>query len=58
MHVVLLLEKEFGSTAAKEMLSMQAGDVRATHAHVEDLMRDVGFRPEAAVEDRIAKFAK
>jgi UDP-glucuronate 4-epimerase len=58
MHVISLLEKEFGRTAVKEMLPMQAGDVPATYADVEDLMRDVGFRPATAIEDGIARFAK
>ena len=58
MHVVALLEKEFGRTATKEMLPMQPGDVPATFADVEDLMRDVGFRPATAIEDGIARFAK
>jgi len=58
MHVVSLLEKEFGRTAIKEMLPMQPGDVPATYADVEDLMRDVGFRPATAIEDGIARFAK
>jgi UDP-glucuronate 4-epimerase len=58
MHVVSLLEKEFGRTAAKEMLPMQPGDVPATYADIEDLARDIGFRPMTTIEDGIARFAK
>jgi UDP-glucuronate 4-epimerase len=58
MHVVSLLEKEFGRTANKEMLPMQPGDVPATYADVEDLARDIGFRPSTTIEDGIARFAK
>jgi UDP-glucuronate 4-epimerase len=58
MHVVSLLEKEFGRTAAKEMLPMQPGDVPATYADVEDLAREVGFRPATRIEEGIARFAK
>lgn len=58
MHVVSLLEKEFGRTANKEMLPMQPGDVPATYADVEDLARDIGFRPATTIEDGIARFAK
>ena len=57
-HVVSLLEKEFGRTAAKEMLPMQPGDVSATYADVEDLARDIGFRPATKIEDGIGRFAK
>ena len=58
MHVVSLLEQEFGRNAAKEMLPMQPGDVPATYADVEDLARDIGFRPATAIEEGIARFAK
>jgi UDP-glucuronate 4-epimerase len=58
MHVVALLEKEFGRTASKEMLPMQPGDVPATYADVEDIARDIGFKPATAIEDGIARFAK
>ena len=58
MHVVSLLEKEFGRTATKEMLPMQPGDVPATYADIEDLAREIGFRPATTIEDGIARFAK
>jgi len=58
MHVVSVLEKEFGRTASKEMLPMQPGDVPATYADVDDLARDVGFRPATSIEHGIARFAK
>jgi UDP-glucuronate 4-epimerase len=57
MHVVSLLEKEFGHAATKEMLPMQPGDVPATYADIEDLARDVGFRPSTTIEDGISRFA-
>jgi UDP-glucuronate 4-epimerase len=58
MHVVSLLEKEFGHTAIKEMLPMQPGDVPATYADIEDLAREVGFRPATTIEDGIRRFAR
>jgi UDP-glucuronate 4-epimerase len=59
MHVVSLLEKEFGRTvAAKEMLPMQPGDVPATYADIEDLAREIGFRPATTIEEGVARFAK
>lgn len=57
MHVVALLEKQFGRSAIKEMLPMQPGDVPATYADIEDLARDVGFRPSTTIEDGIARFS-
>jgi UDP-glucuronate 4-epimerase len=56
MHVVALLEKKLGRAAVKEMLPMQPGDVTETFADVDDLMRDVGFRPQTSIEDGIADF--
>jgi UDP-glucuronate 4-epimerase len=58
MHVVAVLEKEFGRTAIKEMLPMQPGDVPATYADIEDLGRDIGFKPSTTIEDGIAWFSK
>ncbi len=58
LHVVSLLEKEFGRTVVKEMLPMQPGDVPATYADIEDLEREIGFRPTTAIEDGVAQFAK
>jgi len=58
LHVVSLLEKEFGRTATKEMLPMQPGDVPATYADIDDLARDIGFRPSTTIEVGIKRFAK
>jgi UDP-glucuronate 4-epimerase len=55
-QVVDLLEKALGRTAQRELLPMQAGDVPATYADVDDLMRDVGFRPSTPIADGIARF--
>jgi UDP-glucuronate 4-epimerase len=56
MHVVAVLEKALGREATKEMLPMQPGDVLATYADIDDLTRDVGFRPQTSIEDGIAEF--
>jgi UDP-glucuronate 4-epimerase len=55
-YVVELLEKGLGKKAVREMLPMQPGDVPATYADVEDLMREVGFRPSTSIEDGVARF--
>ena len=54
--VVSLLEKELGHTAKIELAPMQPGDVPETRADVDDLMRDVGFRPATLIEDGVRKF--
>ena len=57
-QVVDLLEKALGKTAQRELLPMQPGDVPATYADVDDLMRDVGFRPSTPIADGIARFVE
>ena len=57
MLVLGLLEQELGRKANKEMLPMQPGDVPTTYADVDDLVRDVGFRPATPIEDGIHRFA-
>ncbi len=40
----------------KNLLPMQAGDVVATYADIEDLQRDVGFAPRTPLAEGIGKF--
>ncbi|MFB9268827.1 NAD-dependent epimerase [Bradyrhizobium erythrophlei] len=56
MHVVALLEHGFGRVAQKNLLPMQPGDVPETFADIDDLVRDVGFRPDVAIEQGIETF--
>jgi UDP-glucuronate 4-epimerase len=41
-----------------EMLPIQPGDVPATYADVDDLIRDVGFKPETSIADGIGRFVE
>jgi UDP-glucuronate 4-epimerase len=54
--LVAILEKELGRTTEKELLPMRPGEVRATYADIDDLMRDVGFRPCTPIEEGIRRF--
>lgn len=56
LHVVSELEKCLGRTAKRVLMPMQPGDVPETYADVDDLMRDVGFRPSTPVESGIRNF--
>lgn len=56
MHFIEALENRLGKKAEKNLLPMQAGDVPATYADVDDLIRDVGFKPETSIETGIKKF--
>ncbi len=53
-----VLERCLGKTAEKNLLPLQPGDVPDTYADVEDLVRDVGYRPDTSVETGIARFVE
>ena len=44
--------------AVENLLPMQAGDVPVTYADVDDLIKDVTFKPSTSIEDGIDKFVK
>jgi UDP-glucuronate 4-epimerase len=56
LDVVKLLESAIGKTAKRELLPMQPGDVPATYADIDDLVRDVDFRPVTPIAEGIARF--
>jgi UDP-glucuronate 4-epimerase len=56
MHLIEVLEKCLGRKAEKNLMPMQAGDVPATFANVDDLMRDTGFRPATPLEVGVQRF--
>jgi UDP-glucuronate 4-epimerase len=56
LDVVQLLEEKTGKKAKRELLPMQPGDVPATFADVDDLMRAVGFKPSTPIADGIGRF--
>lgn len=56
LHVVAELEKCLGRKAERDLMPIQPGDVPETYADVDDLMRDVDFRPATPVETGIRNF--
>jgi len=56
LYLIELLEQNLGRTARRNMLPMQAGDVQETYADIEDLSRDIGFRPTTSIEDGVQRF--
>lgn len=58
MQFIGVLEDCLGKKAEKNLLPMQAGDVPATYADVDDLIRDVGFKPSTSLEEGIRKFVE
>jgi len=51
-----LLEEAIGTKAKCEFRPMQPGDVPATYADVDDLMREVDFKPATSIADGIGRF--
>ena len=58
MKYIGLVEECLGMEAEKNMLPLQPGDVPDTWADVEDLVRDVGYRPQTPVEEGVGKFVE
>lgn len=50
------IERVVGREAIRDYQPMQPGDVVATAADVDDLARDIDFRPSTSIEDGIARF--
>lgn len=56
MRYIELIEQCLGKKAQKNLLPMQQGDVPDTFADVDDLVRDVGYKPATSVEEGVRKF--
>ena len=56
MKFIEVLEDCLGMKAEKNFLPLQAGDVPATYADVDNLIHDVGFKPATSIEAGIKKF--
>jgi len=56
MEFIEVIEKALGREAKKEFLGLQPGDVPATYADVDDLMKDVGFKPSTSIEVGVERF--
>ena len=55
---ISVLEDAIGRRAEKRLLPMQPGDVPETYADVDDLIRDVGFRPATPIAVGVARFVE
>jgi len=58
MHLIETLEKCLGKKAERNLLPMQPGDVPYTCADIDDLLRDVGFRPSTPIEAGVTRFVE
>ena len=58
LYFIELMEKNLGKKAVKNMLPLQAGDLPATFADIDDLRTAVGFSPVTSIEEGVEKFVK
>jgi UDP-glucuronate 4-epimerase len=58
LRFIEVIELAMGKKAKKNFLPMQPGDMTATYADVDDLMRDVGFKPSTSIEQGIEHFVR
>jgi UDP-glucuronate 4-epimerase len=58
IRFIEILETKLDRKARKNMLPMQQGDVPITYANVDDLMKDVGFKPSTPLEEGLKKFVE
>lgn len=56
LKYIEMIEQSLGKQAQKNLLPMQPGDVPDTFADVDDLVRDVGYRPATPVEEGVKNF--
>ncbi len=58
VRYIEVLEDCLGIKAQRNLLPLQPGDVPDTFADVEDLVRDVGYRPDTPVEEGVRRFVE
>jgi len=58
LYFIEVLEDCLGKKAIKNLMPIQPGDVPATFADVEDLTKDVGFKPATSIEKGIKHFVE
>ena len=58
MEFIKTIEKITKKQAKKEFCELQAGDVRATFADIDDLVNDIGFKPSTSLETGIKRFVE
>ncbi|PLX98517.1 MAG: capsular biosynthesis protein CpsI [Desulfuromonas sp.] len=58
MKLIEVLEDALGKKAEKNFMPIQPGDVPATWADVDDLVNDVGFKPDTPIEEGVRRFVE
>lgn len=56
MTFVEAIENKLAKTAQKNFMELQPGDVPETYANVDDLYRDINFKPETSIQEGVNQF--
>ncbi|MCF1617102.1 NAD-dependent epimerase [Tetragenococcus koreensis] len=56
MEFVEAIENKLGKVAKKNYMDLQPGDVPETYANVDDLYRDIDFKPETTIQEGVDEF--
>jgi len=56
LQFIEVIEEKLGKKAIKNFLPLQDGDVPETYADVNDLIREIDFKPATPIEEGVAKF--
>ena len=56
MRFIEVIEEKLGMQAMKKLMPIQDGDVPNTFADVDDLMREVDFKPSTSIEVGVGRF--
>lgn len=56
MEFIEAIENRTGIEAKKNFMELQAGDVPQTYANVDDLFRDINFKPQTNIQDGVNNF--
>lgn len=56
MEFVEAIENKLGKEAKKNYMDLQPGDVPETYANVDNLFRDIDFKPETTIQEGVNKF--
>lgn len=58
LDFIKALENAIGKKAVMNFMPMQAGDVQATFADVDELVKDAGFKPSTAISEGLGRFVE
>jgi UDP-glucuronate 4-epimerase len=58
LEFIHTIEKQLGKKVRMNLLPIQPGDVPKTYADIDDLMKDVDFRPITPIQDGIRHFVR